>query len=160
MAKQKSADTSRRCSETPFYKGFSSFRDLPSEVPSKVQSHLPSEVLPCVLIWLTRKVAWGGRWREVDGRCRNLTSRAETPFYKGISGDDGRLGGLFRNSAKKNNSVIKKQRSSQSAASLTKKIKISSGPLSSQTIRPATQFSAVIATSGETWKNYICSLLN
>ena len=36
----------------------------------------------------------GGR-REVEGTSLRLTSRAEVPFCKGVSEENGRLGGLF-----------------------------------------------------------------
>ena len=36
----------------------------------------------------------GGR-REVEGTSLRLTSRVEAPFCKGISEENGRLGGLF-----------------------------------------------------------------
>lgn len=36
-----------------------------------------------------------GDRREVDGTSLRLTSRIETPFYKGISEENGRVGGLF-----------------------------------------------------------------
>ena len=72
--------------QKPLHKGLSRIQDLPSEVPS----HLPQRSRQ-----RSRPIFPGGR-REVDGRCRDLTSRGKSPFYKGVSEENGRLGGLFR----------------------------------------------------------------